>query len=34
MTHVAIQQPDESGSAVTWGGHVTDAQYATAPTQN
>ena len=27
MTHVAIQEADESGSPVTWGEHVTDEQY-------
>lgn len=27
MVHVAIQQTDESGSAVVWGEHVTDEQY-------
>ena len=32
MTHVAIQQVDETGSPVTWGEHVTDDQYAQAPT--
>ena len=31
MTHVAIQQADESGSPVTWGEHVTDEQYGQAP---
>ena len=31
MTHIAIQMADESASAVTWGEHVTDADYATAP---
>jgi len=30
MTHVAIQQADESGSAVNWGEHVSDEQYAEA----
>jgi hypothetical protein len=25
---MAIQQDDETGSPVTWGEHVTDAQYA------
>jgi quercetin dioxygenase-like cupin family protein len=30
MTHIAMQQVDESGSPVTWGQHVTDEQY-TAP---
>jgi len=27
MTHIAIQEVDESGSPVTWGRHVTDAEY-------
>jgi quercetin dioxygenase-like cupin family protein len=27
MTHIAIQEADESGSFVTWGEHVTDEQY-------
>ena len=27
MTHVAIQEADDSGSPVTWGVHVTDEQY-------
>jgi quercetin dioxygenase-like cupin family protein len=27
MTHVAIQEADESGSAVTWGEHVSDEEY-------
>jgi quercetin dioxygenase-like cupin family protein len=27
MTHVAIQEVDDAGSAVTWGEHVTDEQY-------
>ena len=31
MTHVAIQQADESGSFVSWGDHVTDEQYDEAP---
>jgi len=31
MTHVAIQQADESGSPVSWGEHVSDEQYAQAP---
>jgi quercetin dioxygenase-like cupin family protein len=31
MTHIAMQQTDEEGSAVTWGEHVTDEQYGTAP---
>jgi quercetin dioxygenase-like cupin family protein len=31
MTHVAIQQADESGSPVVWGRHVTDDEYAQAP---
>jgi len=31
MTHIAIQQADESGSPVSWGEHVTDEQYGQAP---
>ena len=31
MTHIAIQQADESGSPVTWGEHVSEEQYAQAP---
>jgi quercetin dioxygenase-like cupin family protein len=27
MTHLAIQEADESGSPVTWGDHVTDEEY-------
>ena len=27
MTHVAIQQQDESGDIVTWGEHVSDQEY-------
>lgn len=28
MVHIAMQQADEAGSVITWGDHVTDAQYA------
>jgi quercetin dioxygenase-like cupin family protein len=31
MTHVAIQEADESVSPVTWGEHVTDEEYGQAP---
>ena len=31
MTHIAMQQADEHGNVVGWGGHVTDAEYAEAP---
>ena len=31
MTHIAMQLADGSGSPVTWGKHVTDEQYGTAP---
>jgi len=31
MTHLAMQQADEKGSVVTWGEHVTDAEYEGAP---
>jgi quercetin dioxygenase-like cupin family protein len=30
MTHVAMQEADDSGSPVTWGQHVTDEEYAAA----
>jgi quercetin dioxygenase-like cupin family protein len=30
MTHLAMQQLDEHGSAVTWGEHVSDAEYEAA----
>ena len=32
MTHLALQQVDDQGSAVTWGQHVTDEEYGAAPT--
>ena len=31
MTHVAMQEVDDSGSPVTWGEHVTDDEYGAAP---
>ncbi len=31
MVHIAIQQIDESGNAVTWGRQVTDEEYAAPP---
>jgi quercetin dioxygenase-like cupin family protein len=31
MTHIAIQQADETGSPVSWGRHVSDEEYAKAP---
>jgi quercetin dioxygenase-like cupin family protein len=31
MTHIAMQQVDDQGSAVTWGQHVTDEEYSAAP---
>jgi quercetin dioxygenase-like cupin family protein len=31
IAHVAIQQADEQGNVVTWGEHVSDVQYAQAP---
>jgi len=31
MTHIAIQEADESGSPVTWGRHVTDEEYGVEP---
>jgi quercetin dioxygenase-like cupin family protein len=30
MTHLAIQEADDSGSPVTWGEHVTDEEYRAA----
>ena len=30
MTHIAMQEVDETGSPVTWGEHVTDEQYNAA----
>jgi hypothetical protein len=32
MTHLALLQVDEQGSNATWGEHVTDEEYAAAPT--
>jgi hypothetical protein len=34
MTHIAMQEADESGSPVTWGQHVTDQEYGAAPPVN
>jgi quercetin dioxygenase-like cupin family protein len=31
MTHVAIQRADSDGNVVEWGRHVTDDEYANAP---
>jgi quercetin dioxygenase-like cupin family protein len=31
MTHLAMLQVDEEGQAATWGDHVTDEEYAAAP---
>jgi hypothetical protein len=31
MTHVAIQEVDDTGSPVVWGEHVTDEEYGAAP---
>jgi quercetin dioxygenase-like cupin family protein len=31
MTHIAMQQVDSDGNAAFWGEHVTDAEYASAP---
>ena len=31
MTHIAMQEADDSGSPVNWGEHVTDGQYGAAP---
>ena len=34
MTHLALQQADDEGTTVTWGEHVTDAEYAGAPSSS
>ena len=31
MTHIAMQQADEQGNVVAWGAHVSDEEYAQAP---
>jgi hypothetical protein len=31
MTHIAMQEVDDSGSPVTWGEHVTDEEYGAPP---
>lgn len=31
MTHIAMQEVDDAGSPVTWGEHVTDAEYGAEP---
>ena len=31
MTHLAMQNADDSGTAVSWGEHVTDEEYTAAP---
>ena len=31
MTHIAMQETDDSGSPVTWGTHVSDEEYGGAP---
>lgn len=31
MTHLAMQEADETGSPVTWGEHVSDEEYGSAP---
>ncbi len=33
MVHIAMQQSDESGRPVAWGRHVTDEEYAAAPSE-
>ena len=34
MVHVAIHQADDDGTAVSWGDHVTDEEYAAAPSDD
>ena len=31
MTHIALLEVDEKGNSATWGDHVTEAEYAVAP---
>ncbi len=31
MTHIAMQEAEDSGSPVAWGDHVTDEEYGAAP---
>ncbi len=31
MTHIAMQQADDNGNVVEWGRHVSDDEYAQAP---
>jgi hypothetical protein len=31
MTHIAMLDVDDKGTNATWGDHVTDAEYAAAP---
>jgi quercetin dioxygenase-like cupin family protein len=31
MTHIAMHEVDDHGNAATWGEHVTDEEYSTAP---
>jgi hypothetical protein len=31
MTHIAMQEVDDSGGPVTWGEHVTNEEYNVAP---
>jgi hypothetical protein len=31
MTHIAMQQVDEAGSAATWGEQVSEEEYSAAP---
>jgi quercetin dioxygenase-like cupin family protein len=31
MTHIAMLDVDDAGNPATWGGHVTDEEYAAAP---
>jgi quercetin dioxygenase-like cupin family protein len=34
MTHIAMHEVDEEGNAVTWGEHVSDAEYDAAPAES
>jgi quercetin dioxygenase-like cupin family protein len=34
MTHVAMLEVDDAGNSATWGAHVSDEEYAAAPTSD
>lgn len=34
MTHLAVQEADDTGAPVTWGEQVTDEEYESAPSSS